>query len=56
MKEKKGTQWGNCGGYFIVERLELLWGGETAKLQTDPGHPSEVTALPHDLKLYVFCF
>ena len=41
MKEKKGTQWGNCGGHFIGERSVLLWGGETAKLQTYPGPPSE---------------
>lgn len=41
MKEKKGTQWENCGGYFIVERSGLLWRGETAKLQTYPGTPSE---------------
>lgn len=41
MKEKKGTQWENCGSYFIVERSVLLWGGETAKLHAYPGPPSE---------------
>lgn len=41
MKEKKGILGGNCGSYFIVERSVLLWGGETAKLQTYLGPPSE---------------
>lgn len=36
MKEEKGTQWGTCDSYFIVERSVFLWGRETAKLQTYP--------------------